>query len=236
MKINLFQKNKILISILLIIILSSLNIYNLKDKAFIKLEKFDVAINNKLLAKEFGSRILLKDLQIANFKRSSKKEIGEQIKFDDNISFYTIINWNENTPENEINEIKKIIYKAYKDSFLQEKINIQRKFVLLNSSISNENKNLFPKKFEKNKLDDTTYLRELNKYFYDLQMINIENYLSSETQLSIVDEVDKNDLNVIEINKSFEKKEYLIFFALIFNQLLIFLIIFSFYKSIPRHF
>ena len=67
-------------------------------------------------------------------------------------------------------------------------------------------------------------------------MINIENYLSSETQLSIVDEVDKNDLNVIEINKSFEKKEYLIFFALIFNQLLIFLIIFSFYKSIPRHF
>jgi hypothetical protein len=236
MKINLLKKNKILISILLIIILSSLNIYNLKDKAFIKLEKFDVAINNKLLAKEFGSRILLKDLQIANFKRSSKKEIGEQIKFDDNISFYTIINWNENTPENEINEIKKIIYKAYKDSFLQEKINIQRKFVLLNSSISNENKNLFPKKFEKNKLDDTTYLRELNKYFYDLQMINIENYLSSETQLSIVDEVDKNDFNVIEINKSFEKKEYLIFFALIFNQLLIFLIIFSFYKSIPRHF
>lgn len=236
MNINLFNKNKILISVLLLIIFSSLNIYNLKDKAFIKLEKFDVAINNELLAKEFGSRILLKNLQIANFKTSSKEEISEQIKFDDNISFYTIINWNENTPKNEIHEIKKIIYKAYQDSFMQEKINIQRKFVLLNSSISSENKKLFPKKFEKNKLDKVVYLRELNKYFYDLQMVNIENYLSSETQLSIIDEVDKNDLNVIVISKSFEKREYLIFFALIFNQLIIFLIIFSFYKSIPRHF
>lgn len=236
MNINLSNKNKILISILLLIVLSSLNIYNLKDKAFIKLEKFDVKINNELLAREFGSRIRLKNLKIANFKTSSKEEISEQIKIDDNESFYTIINWNEDTPKNEINEIKKIIYKAYQESFLQEKANIQRKFILLNSSIPNEHISLFPKNLEKNKLDNIAYLTKLNRYFYDLQMINIENYLSSETQLSIIDEVDKNDFNVVTIIKSFEKREYLIFFALIFNQLVILLIIFFFYKSIPRHF
>ena len=52
----------------------------------------------------------------------------------------------------------------------------------------------------------------------------------------MISEINKNNYTVININKSYEKKEYLIFFAMIFNQLIIFIIIIFFYRSIPNNF
>ena len=80
MKKNLLQNNKIFISAILLIILSTLNYYNLKDKAFIKLEKYIVEIKNELLAKDFGSRIKLKNLNVTNLKLASNKFMRNEIK------------------------------------------------------------------------------------------------------------------------------------------------------------
>ena len=80
MKKNLLQNNKIFISAILLIILSTLNYYNLKDKAFIKLEKYIVEIKNELLAKDFGSRIKLKNLNVTNLKLASNKFMRNELK------------------------------------------------------------------------------------------------------------------------------------------------------------
>ena len=107
MKTDLLQRNKIFLSIIILLILSSLNFYNLKDKAFIKLEKFDVSINNKILAKEFTKRIKLQNLKITHLKEISTKEMPPQIQIDSDYSFLLIVNWNEKTQDDLLSLIKK---------------------------------------------------------------------------------------------------------------------------------
>ena len=233
MKKNSFQNNKIFISAILFIILSTLNYYNLKDKAFIKLEKYDVSINNELLANDLGSRIKIKNLGISSLKPLSKKMIAQEIKFDDNLSFITVTHWNKNTPDKIIKETKIKIYNEYKKAFKTEKENIQKKFLILKELYKSKTNDLV---LDKLRLEETLYLRELNKYFLNLEIIAIESYLSINSQLKLIDEVKNNDFNIVNISKSFEKKEYLIFFAIVFNQLIIFIIVFFFHRSIPNNF
>ena len=97
MKKNLLQNNKIFISAILLIILSTLNYYNLKDKAFIKLEKYIVEIKNELLAQDFGSRIKLKNLNVTNLKLASDKFMRNDIKIDSTNTFYLITSWSSLT-------------------------------------------------------------------------------------------------------------------------------------------
>ena len=130
MKTDLLQRNKIFLSIIILLILSSLNFYNLKDKAFIKLEKFDVSINNKILAKEFTKRIKLQNLKITHLKEISTKEMPPQIQIDSDYSFLLIVNWNEKTQDDLLSLIKKKIYQEYIDVFKEEKENIQNSFLM----------------------------------------------------------------------------------------------------------
>ena len=233
MKKKLLQKYKIFLSAILLMILSILNYYNLKDKAFIKLEKYNISIKNKLLAKELGSRVQLNKLEISSFKSLSKKEINRKIKVDKN-SFILVGNWNSATSDNQIKDIKIKIYNEYEIAFKVEKENIQIRFLALYEIIENYNKNYNGKKLDKLKLEETSYLRELNKFFYNMKIIDLENYVSTNNQLALIEEVENNNFDILTISKTFEKKEYLIFFALIFNQLIILVIVFFFIRSIPK--
>lgn len=87
--------------------------------------------------------------------------------------------------------------------------------------------------FDETRLDEIFYLKEVNEYLTKVQIISINDYLSHANQLNLINEIENIDDNFVSISKTFEKKEYLIFFALIFNQLIIFIIIFFFYRSIP---
>lgn len=109
MDIILTKNTKVFILLILLLVLSTLNFNNLKDKAFIKLEKFEVSINNDLLKEDFGSRIQLKNLNIHNIKNSQRKMIREKIKIDSNRTFYIISNWTKinNNSEKIIKEVKK---------------------------------------------------------------------------------------------------------------------------------
>jgi hypothetical protein len=237
MEINISKKLKIIFSVIILISLSCLNYYNLKDKAFIKIEKYNIQINNELLAKEFGIRIKLQNLNIKKFKKPSNKYFGNNIKIDTDSSFFIMLSWNENFPKSEINEFKKIILNSYKNSYNEEKYKIQNNFIIWNINLNYQQKNSeFYKEFDRSLMENTTYLREFNQYYYNIQMQDINSYLITNTNLQLIDEIEKVDESIILINKSFEKKEYLIFFALIFNQLIIFLIVILFYKSIPRKF
>jgi len=89
---------------------------------------------------------------------------------------------------------------------------------------------------DKTKIDEIAHLKKINKYFYSLKISGAETYISINNQLKMISEINKNNYTVININKSYEKKEYLIFFAMIFNQLIIFIIIIFFYRSIPNNF
>ena len=89
---------------------------------------------------------------------------------------------------------------------------------------------------DKTKIDEISHLKKINKYFYSLKISGAETYISINNQLKMISEINKNNYTVININKSYEKKEYLIFFAMIFNQLIIFIIIIFFYRSIPNNF
>lgn len=234
MKIKLLQNYKIFLSAILLMILSILNYYNLKDKAFIKLEKYDISIKNEMLAKELGSRIHLNKLGVSRFQPLSKKEIdNKQIKLDKN-SFILINNWSSAITDNQVKDLKIKIYNEYKIAFKVEKENIQNKFLALHEISENYNTNYNGKKLDKLKLEETSYLKELNKFFYNMKIILIEDYLSTNIQLALIEEVENNNFNIISVSKSFEKKEYLIFFALIFNQLIIFIIVFFFFRSIPK--
>jgi hypothetical protein len=232
MKTDLLQRNKIFLSIIILLILSSLNFYNLKDKAFIKLEKFDVSINNKILAKEFTKRIKLQNLKITHLKEISTKEMHPQIQIDSDYSFLLIVNWNEKTQDDLLSLIKKKIYQEYIDVFKEEKENIQNSFLMREEFFSEDANNII----DKTKIDEIAHLKKINKYFYSLKISGAETYISINNQLKIINEINKNNYTVININKSYEKKEYLIFFAMIFNQLIIFIIIIFFYRSIPNNF
>jgi hypothetical protein len=232
MKTDLLQRNKIFLSIIILLILSSLNFYNLKDKAFIKLEKFDVSINNKILAKEFTKRIKLQNLKITHLKEISTKEMHPQIQIDSDYSFLLIVNWNEKTQDDLLSLIKKKIYQEYIDVFKEEKENIQNSFLMREEFFSEDANNII----DKTKIDEIAHLKKINKYFYSLKISGAETYISINNQLKMISEINKNNYTVININKSYEKKEYLIFFAMIFNQLIIFIIIIFFYRSIPNNF
>jgi hypothetical protein len=232
MKTDLLQRNKIFLSIIILLILSSLNFYNLKDKAFIKLEKFDVSINNKILAKEFTKRIKLQNLKITHLKEISTKEMPPQIQIDSDYSFLLIVNWNEKTQDDLLSLIKKKIYQEYIDVFKEEKENIQNSFLMREEFFSEDANNII----DKTKIDEIAHLKKINKYFYSLKISGAETYISINNQLKMISEINKNNYTVININKSYEKKEYLIFFAMIFNQLIIFIIIIFFYRSIPNNF
>ena len=233
MKKNFFQNNKIFISVTFFIILSILNYYNLKDKVLIKLEKYDISISNELLANDLGSRIKIKNLGNSNLKPISKTMMAAEVKFDDNFSFITVTNWNNKTSDDQIKKIKIKIYNEYIKSFKTEKEGIQNKFLALAEAYKSKLKDL---EFDKLRLEEIPYLRELNKYFFNIKIISIQEYLNIKSQLEIIDEVENNNFNVVNISKSFEKKEYLILFAMIFNQLIIFIIVFFFYRSIPNNF
>ena len=232
MKTDLLQRNKIFLSIIILLILSSLNFYNLKDKAFIKLEKFDVSTNNKILAKEFTKRIKLQNLKITHLKEISTKEMHPQIQIDSDYSFLLIVNWNEKTQDDLLSLIKKKIYQEYIDVFKEEKENIQNSFLMREEFFSEDANNII----DKTKIDEIAHLKKINKYFYSLKISGAETYISINNQLKMISEINKNNYTVININKSYEKKEYLIFFAMIFNQLIIFIIIIFFYRSIPNNF
>ena len=120
MKKNLLQNNKIFISAILLIILSTLNYYNLKDKAFIKLEKYIVEIKNELLAQDFGSRIKLKNLNVTNLKLASDKFMRNDIKIDSTNTFYLITSWSS-SEQDDLIKMKVQIYNEYFDSFKEEK-------------------------------------------------------------------------------------------------------------------
>ena len=122
MKKNLLQNNKIFISAILLIILSTLNYYNLKDKAFIKLEKYIVEIKNELLAQDFGSRIKLKNLNVTNLKLASDKFMRNDIKIDSTNTFYLITSWSSSEQDDLIKKMKVQIYNEYFDSLKKKKI------------------------------------------------------------------------------------------------------------------
>lgn len=235
MKKKLLQKYKFFLSAILFLILSILNYYNLKDKAFIKLEKYDVSIKNEMLAKELGSRIQLNKLLFSSFKPLSKTEINKKIKIDNN-SFILINNWNTATTNDQIKDIKIKIYNEYKIAFKVEKENIQNRFIDIYKIINNNNTNFNGTKLDKLKLEETSYLRKLNKFFYNMKIILLEDYLYTNIQLRLIEEVRNNNFDIVTVSKSFEKKEYLIFFALVFNQIIIFIIVFFFFRSIPKEF
>lgn len=235
MKKNSLQNNKIFISAILITILSILNFYNLKDKAFIKIEKYLVTINNELLTKEFATRIKLKNLNFSRLKIASNPLIRNEVKIDTSNTFYVYTNWNASAQDEDIKKIKKLIYDEYLDSFKKEKKKIQTKFLFLFNNIakSTDNFKMHNFIFDETRLDEIFYLKEVNEYLTKVQIISINDYLSHANQLILINEIENIDDNFVSISKTFEKKEYLIFFALIFNQLIIFIIIFFFYRSIP---
>jgi hypothetical protein len=232
MKTDLLQRNKIFLSIIILLILSFLNLYNLKDKAFIKLEKFDVSINNKILAKEFTKRIRLQNLKITHLKKISTKEMPPQIQIESDNSFLLIVNWNEKTQDDLLSLIKKNIYQEYIDVFKEAKENIQNSFLMNEEFFSEDTNNII----DKTKIDEIAHLKKINKYFYSLKIYGAETYITINNQLKMISEINKNNYTIININKSYEKKEYLIFFAMIFNQLIIFIIVIFFYRSIPNNF
>ena len=236
MKKNLLQNNKIFISAILLIILSTLNYYNLKDKAFIKLEKYIVEIKNELLAKDFGSRIKLKNLNVTNLKLASNKFMRNEIKIDSTNTFYIITSWNTSEHDDLIKKIKEQIYNEYLDSFKEEKKNIQNQFLLFYDLYITNTNDLNNIKLDEAKIDKVSYLMKLNKNFTELELLSTKEYLSNKIQLDLINEIENIDLNFVNIFKTFEKREYLIFFAMIFNQLIIFIIVFFFYRSIPNNF
>jgi hypothetical protein len=237
MKKNFLQNNKIFISAILIMILSILNFYNLKDKAFIKIEKYFVTINNELLTKEFATRIKLKNLDFSRLKIGSNPLIRNEVNIDTSHTFYVYTNWNVSAQDEDIKKIKKLIYDEFLDSFKKEKKKIQTKFLFLFNNIakSTDNFKMHNFKFDETRLDEIFYLKEVNEYLTKIQIISIIDYLSHANQLNLINEIENIDDNFVSISKTFEKKEYLIFFALIFNQLIIFIIIFFFYRSIPAN-
>ena len=237
MKKNSLQNNKIFISAILIAILSILNFYNLKDKAFIKIEKYKVTINNELLAKEFTKRVKLENLNFSIFKSASNPLLGDKVKIDSSHTFYTYTKWDEAMQNEDIKKIKKLIYDEYLYNFKKEKKEIQTKFIFLFKNIANfaERLKIDNFKFDETRLDEIFYLKEVNEYFSKIQVISINDYSSYYQQLNLINEIENVDDNFVSISKTFEKKEYLIFFALIFNQLIIFIIIFFFYRSIPEN-
>ena len=91
-------------------------------------------------------------------------------------------------------------------------------------------------KLDEAKIDKVSYLMKLNKNFTELELLSTKEYLSNKIQLDLINEIENIDLNFVNIFKTFEKREYLIFFAMIFNQLIIFIIVFFFYRSIPNSF
>jgi S-adenosylhomocysteine hydrolase len=155
-----------------------------------------------------------------------------QIQIDSDYSFLLIVNWNEKTQDDLLSLIKKKIYQEYIDVFKEEKENIQNSFLMREEFFSEDANNII----DKTKIDEIAHLKKINKYFYSLKISGAETYISINNQLKMISEINKNNYTVININKSYEKKEYLIFFAMIFNQLIIFIIIIFFYRSIPNNF
>ena len=236
MKKNLLQNNKIFISAILLIILSTLNYYNLKDKAFIKLEKYIVEIKNELLAQDFGSRIKLKNLNVTNLKLASDKFMRNDIKIDSTNTFYLITSWSSSEQDDLIKKMKVQIYNEYFDSFKEEKKNIQNQFLLFYDLYITNTNGLNNIKLDEAKIDKVSYLMKLNKNFTELKFLTTKEFLINKTQLDLINEIENTDFNFVSILKTFEKREYLIFFAMVFNQLIIFIIVFFFYRSIPNSF
>ena len=226
MKKNLLQNNKIFISAILLIILSTLNYYNLKDKAFIKLEKYIVEIKNELLAQDFGSRIKLKNLNVTNLKLASDKFMRNDIKIDSTNTFYLITSWSSSEQDDLIKKMKVQIYNEYFDSFKEEKKNIQNQFLLFYDLYITNTNGLNNIKLDEAKIDKVSYLMKLNKNFTELKFLTTKEFLINKTQLDLINEIENTDFNFVSILKTFEKREYLIFFAMVFNQLIIFIIVF----------
>lgn len=78
------------------------------------------------------------------------------------------------------------------------------------------------------------YLRKINESYLKNFRIGIPAYVNNNAQLDLIEEVSKVDTDIVVILKTYEEKEYLIFFALIFNQLIIFIILYFLYKGIKE--
>ena len=226
MRKNISNQLKIIFASFILLILSLMNYYNLKDKVFTKIERFNVQINNKLL---------VIDLKNDNLKINLIDQFTDNIKVDDYNSFYIQVNWGETTSDDELNKIKKIIFKFYQNLYKEEKVNVQENFLALDHLVQNE-KYSIKKKLNRGLIEDTAYLKEANLNYFTTRVQDMGSYLRHKNTLNKVEVIEKSDETLIILDKLFEKKEYLILFTLIFNQLIIFFITFLFYKSIPRKF
>jgi hypothetical protein len=226
MRKNISNQIKIVFSSLILLILSLMNYYNLKDKLFTKIERFNVQINNKLF---------VNDLKNYDLKKNLIDQFTDNIKLDKYNSFYIQVNWDETTSDDELNKIKKIIFKFYQNLYKEKKVNVQENFLALDHLVQNE-KYSIKKKLNRGLIEDTAYLKEANLNYFTTRVQLIDSYLKHKNTLDKVEVIEKSDETLIILDKLFEKKEYLILFTLIFNQLIIFFITFLFYKSIPRKF